>query len=180
MERILSLCALLLLANLDTALLGMSWGLARRRVTMGRGALIALATSLVTAASLLLGNGAGALLGKGASMASGLLLIGMGFWAVLDWLRPDAEEQEPPPGGVRETLLLALTLGLNNCGMGIGAGLGGQSPWLAGALNLVITLGALLLGGSLGERIRGAGWGRQLSLAGGAALILLGALAAQG
>lgn len=180
MERVFSLCALLLLANLDTALLGMHWALAHRRVGRGQELMLAGTTSLFTMLSLLLGNAAGAAIGQWASTASGLLLIGMGFWSVLDWLRPVEETTSPPPTGLGQTFFLALTLGLNNCGVGVGAGLNGQPPLLAGALNFLFTSLLLHLGGALGERARGTGWERQLSLAGGVALILLGALAAQG
>lgn len=180
MKQILSLCTLLLLANLDTALLGLRWTLGRHRAGAWEKTVIAVTTSLCTLLALYFGNLAGAAIGRWASATSGLLLIGMGFWSVLDWLRPEPETAAPPPEGLGQTVALALALGFNNCGVGVGAGLKGQPPLLAGLLNMVLTVVLLSIGSALGERARDTGWSRPLSLAGGTALILLGALAAQG
>lgn len=186
MEQVLSLFCLLLSANLDTVLLSMNWTLAKRRIPRWGVVLIAGVTSAVTMLSLLAGNLAGAWFnGQFAHKGSGLLLMGMGLWAVLDWLRVEEQAKPAPshdtlPGSLGQTLVLALALGVNNCGIGVGAGLAGYAPLVAGGINFLLTLAALPLGQFLGKTVQGSKAERWALLAGGAVLILGGAVAAQG
>ncbi|MCD8161317.1 MAG: hypothetical protein LUE61_09160, partial [Clostridiales bacterium] len=89
-------------------------------------------------------------------------------------------EQEGPPAGWRQALVLALVLGVNNCGIGLGAGLAGYGPWLAGGLNLLLTWGMLLLGQLCAGWVRRAGAERWAALGSGVLLLVAGAVAAGG
>ncbi len=185
MGQAFSLFCLLVSANLDTLLLGMSWALSDRRLSPRAVAGIGLVTSAVTALSLAAGNcvahwASSWLMQRG----PGLLLMGMGAWSVLEQLRGSGEAlsagPEEPPTTWRQTLTLALVLGVNNCGIGVGAGLAGYGPWLAGGLNLLLTWGMLLLGQRCAGWVQRAGAERWAALGSGLLLMIVGAAAAGG
>ena len=169
--------------NLDTVLL--SAGFAARGVVLrrGYGLVIAALTTLITWLSLALGAGAAALLGgRTAQVLGGLVLAGMGAWFLLDWLRrpgpppegaEEAEEAEAA-AGLRGCVALAAALAVNNAGAGVAAGVSGISPGLAAAANLLVTLGALPLGRTLGSRLAGRLLGKYALPLTGGLLILLG------
>ena len=160
--------------NLDTVLLAMGW--AARGVRPGRGQrlIIAVGTTLVTWLSLALGaraSAAGAL-----PVLGGLVLVGMGLWCVLDWLRAGGQGEAVPAAGssLWDCLALAAALAVNNAGMGAAAGVSGVDPlWAAGA-NLVCTLAALPLGRALGDTLAGRLLGRFALPLSGLLLTVLG------
>lgn len=168
--------------NLDTVLL--SAGFAARGVVLrrGYGLVIAALTTLITWLSLALGAGAAALLGgRTAQVLGGLVLAGMGAWFLLDWLRrpgppPEGAEEaeEAEAAGLRGCVALAAALAVNNAGAGAAAGVSGISPGLAAAANLLVTLGALPLGRTLGSRLAGRLLGKYALPLTGGLLILLG------
>ena len=146
--------------NLDTVLLAMGWAARGVRPGRGRRLIIAVGTTLVTWLSLALGaraSAAGAL-----PVLGGLVLVGMGLWCVLDWLRAGGQGEAVPAAGssLWDCLALAAALAVNNAGMGAAAGVSGVDPlWAAGA-NLVCTLAALPLGRALGDTLAGRLLGR--------------------
>ena len=160
--------------NLDTVLLAMGW--AARGVRPGRGQrlIIAVGTTLVTWLSLALGARASA---TGAlPVLGGLVLVGMGLWCVLDWLRAGGQGEAVPAAGssLWDCLALAAALAVNNAGMGAAAGVSGVDPlWAAGA-NLVCTLAALPLGRALGDTLAGRLLGRFALPLSGLLLTVLG------
>ena len=144
--------------NLDTVLLAMGWAARGVRPGRGRRLIIAVGTTLVTWLSLALGaraSAAGAL-----PVLGGLVLVGMGLWCVLDWLRAGGQGEAVPAAGssLWDCLALAAALAVNNAGMGAAAGVSGVDPlWAAGA-NLVCTLAALPWAGPWGTPWRGGCW----------------------
>ena len=160
--------------NLDTVLLAMGW--AARGVRPGRGQrlIIAVGTTLVTWLSLALGaraSAAGAL-----PVLGGLVLVGMGLWCVLDWLRAGGQGEAVPAAGssLWDCLALAASLAVNNAVMGAAAGVSGVDPlWAAGA-NWVCTLAALPLGRALGDTLAGRLLGRFALPLSGLLLTVLG------
>ena len=181
MEHGLMLSLLLVSANLDTLLLSAIWHSGGRRVTGREYALLALTTSLMTGLALLAGQWGGGLWSvTAAKRLSALLLVGMGLWMLLDWLRKwgeTAAETVRQPHSLASTLLLGLALGANNSGLGLAAGLAGISPVAAVIGNAVITLAALALGGCLAGRWLGKVLGDWQVPISGALLIIMGALA---
>ena len=164
--------------NLDTVLLSAAW--AARGTAVGRAGALALAglTTLITWLSLALGAGAAGLLGGALTRRlGGLVLVGIGAWCVLDWLRRQGappEAAEAPAAGAWGWAALAAALAVNNAGAGTAAGVAGLSPALAAGANFLATLAALPLGRALGGRRTGRLLGRYaLPLAGGL-LVLLG------
>lgn len=146
--------------NLDTVLLAMGWAARGVRPGWGRRLVIAGVTTLVTWLSLALGaqaSAAGMLPALG-----GLVLVAMGLWCVLDWLRAGGRGEAVPSAGgsLWDCLALAAALAVNNAGMGAAAGVSGIRPlWAAGA-SLACTLAALPLGRALGEGLAGKLLGR--------------------
>lgn len=182
MEQGLMLALLLVTANLDTLLLAAVWHSDGRRITWQEAGILTLTTSLMTGLALLLGQcGSGLWSVTAAKRISALLLVGMGLWMLLDWLRQlgetAAETAPKNPHSLASGLLLGLALGANNSGLGLAAGLAGISPVWAVLGNAVVTLAALALGGCLAGRWLGKVLGDWQVPISGALLILMGALA---
>ena len=144
--------------NLDTVLLAMGWAARGVRPGWGQRLVIAGVTTMVTWLSLVLGAGAARLVAP----LGGLVLVAMGLWCVLDWLRAGGRGEAVPAAGgsLWDCLALAAALAVNNAGMGAAAGVSGIRPlWAAGA-SLACTLAALPLGRALGEGLAGKLLGR--------------------
>ncbi len=181
MEFVWACLAVLLFAaacNLDTVLLAMGYAVRGIRLTPARRLVIACITTLVTWLSLALGDTAALVLPAGLSaMLGGLVLVGIGAWFVLDWLRRPAGGETPPPdgpAGLWGWVSLAAALAVNNAGIGVAAGVSGLSPGWAALGNFLVTLGALALGRLLGNRLAGRMLGRYALPLSGALLLLLG------
>lgn len=176
MGELLSLLLFLLAANLDTVLLAMSWGLRQRRFSRRAALVIASVTTAATWLALALGRWAAGWLTEGfAQRVGGGVLLAMGVWVLADGLR-EQEAETPMPASLGECGMVALALGANNMGMGVGAGLAGLTPGLAALCNLLITVAALGLGSWLGRRAAGSWFSRWAPLASGVLLIVLGAV----
>lgn len=169
-----------LACNLDTLVLALGFGTRGIRPALSGCLILAVVTTAVTVLSLGLGALGGDLLPPAlAGRGGGLVLVGMGLWMLLDWLRTWEEPSQPPPPQAEHYCSLAAALALNNAGAGLAAGVTGVSPLWGGAANFAVTLLFLPLGLSLGRRLRG---GRLAELAlplSGALLLLLGAAQAQ-
>ena len=176
MGQIISLLLFLLAANLDTVLLAMSWSLRQRRFSQKAVFMIAAITTAATWLALVLGGWAGSLMtGLMAKKLGGALLLAIGVWMLVDGLR-EKEDQAAIPATLAECGTVALALGVNNMGMGVGAGLAGLGPGLAALCNFLITVAAMALGGWLGHQAAGTWFSRWAPLASGILLIVLGAV----
>lgn len=164
-------------SNLDTLILALGWGLRGGRLTPGQGAVIGAVTTAVTWCALALGQTAAGLTAA-AALLGPVVLVVMGLWTLLDWLRRlDQPEQMPaPPRGLRGCLPLAAALAVNNGGIGVAAGAAGLPPVEASAVNLLVTLLALTVGCALGRRAQGGWWGKAALPLSGALLVVLGLL----
>lgn len=161
--------------NLDTILLSMGYA-ARGLAVSARGCLIlAAVTTAVTWLSLALGASAGRFLPvELADILGGLVLLGIGLWFLLDWLRATGGPEEPPPQA-RAWVPLAAALAVNNAGAGVAAGISGLSPLGAAACNFGVTVLFIPLGAWLGAGALGRLLGRYALPLSGALLVLLGA-----
>ncbi len=164
-------------SNLDTLILALAWGLRGGRLTAGQGAVIGAVTTAVTWCALALGRTAAGLTAA-AALLGPVVLVVLGLWTLLDWLRrlDQPEQVPPPPRGLRGCLPLAAALVVNNGGMGVAAGAAGLPPLGASAVNLAVTLLALAGGCALGRRARGGWWDRAALPLSGALLVVLGLL----
>jgi len=168
-----------LACNLDTVLLAAGYRLRGARLTLMGALVIAAVTTVITALSLALGRRAALLMPPGLPQAlGGLVLIAMGLWFMLDWLRRPGGENALPPAELSGAawVTLAAALGVNNAGAGVAAGVSGVSPFLGSVVNFAVTFVSLALGHWLGSRAE-RGWMGSCALpASGALLIVLGAV----
>ncbi len=164
--------------NLDTVLLSMGYALRGVRVSFGGSLAIAAITTAITWFSLALGSLAAAVLtAQFSNMLGGLVLVGIGAWFLLDYLRrlgPSQEEAPPPLSGPWAWISLAAALAVNNAGAGVAAGVSGISPLLASMCNFAVTLFFLPLGSWLGAGRVGRLLGKYALPLSGALLIALG------
>ncbi len=166
--------------NLDTVILAMGYGVRGVRLTPVQRLCIGGITTLVTWLSLALGDAAAAVLPADlAELLGGLVLIGIGMWFVLDWLRrpegaADGEETRRV-STLWGCISLAAALAVNNAGIGVAAGVSGVSPGWAALGNFIVTMAALELGRRLGDRLAGRLLGRCALPLSGVLLIALGA-----
>ncbi len=126
--------------NLDTVILSMGYAVKGVRVSLSHSLIIAALTTLITWASLLLGAGAARVLsGPLPNLLGGLVLVGIGAWFVLDWLRrlgPAGEaEGENRAATLWGCVSLAAALAVNNAGIGVAAGVSGIAPGWAALAN---------------------------------------------
>lgn len=168
-----------LACNLDTVLLAAGFRLRGMRLSLWGVMVIAAITTVITALSLLLGQRAALLLPASLPQSlGGLVLVAMGLWFLLDWLRRPGEDSSLPPPSADHVawVTLAAALGVNNAGAGVAAGMSGVNPLLGGTVNFFVTFLSLGLGHYLGSRAKREhvdGWALPLS---GLLLIALGAI----
>lgn len=163
-----------LACNLDTLLLAFCYRLKGVEVTPFQSILVAFVTTIITYLSLVLGAVASLSLGDSGTTLGGLVLVGMGLWFLLDWLRGHQEGENPAaPNRLWGWVSLAAALAVNNGGIGVAAGVGGLPPLTCALFNFGVTLLTLPLGRWLGAKIHGT-WLRQgvLPLSGVLLLIL--------
>lgn len=177
MGQMISLFCLILTANLDTLFLSMGWGLRNRHLTWWGTLLIAGVTSVMTWLSLEIGETTASFLPETAAKTlAAALLMAIGAWILLKWLKDEGQSPTPDqPITWWDALLLALLLAVNNIGMGLAAGLAGLPPMAAGAVNFAVALLTLWLGSVLGRLVAGRWLGRWADCLSGILLIILGA-----
>ena len=165
--------------NLDTVILAMGYGARGIVLSRGHSLVLAAVTTGITWFSLALGEAAAGVLPPALSaVLGGMVLIGIGFWFVLDYLRDPSGSAGEGADAVRAGSLegcvsLAAALAVNNAGVGMAAGVTGISPGWAAAANFLATLAALALGRRLGQGLVGRLLGRcALALSGGMLMVL--------
>ena len=165
--------------NLDTLILAMGYGVKGIRLSAGRRLVLSAVTTLVTWLSLVLGDIAALVLtARAGARLGGVVLVGIGLWFVLDWLRrlgPAGEaEGENRAATLWGCVSLAAALAVNNAGIGVAAGVSGIAPGWAALANFLVTLAALPLGRALGDKLAGRLLGKYALPLSGALLVLLG------
>ena len=173
--EILSALLLSISANLDNLFLGMTYGIQKRRITLGCNLLIGLFSALATflccgLASFLLGWG------PLAHLLGGVLIIVLGVRAMLE-PAPETPEGSAAPDrlSLRDAFLLGVALAANCIGLSFGAGLAGVPPVWAGlavGAASVLTVG---LGNALGLKAGLLVSGQRLNRLSGLLMLVLGA-----
>lgn len=186
MPELLGAAALFALAcNLDTLILAVTYGLKGLRLSPAAAAVLALVTTLVTAAALSLGYAASEVLAPLSGLLGGLTLAGLGLWTLLDALRQtksgetDEARTALTPGAC---VPLGAALAVNNAGAGVAAGLAGLPVLWCAAANLAATVLVLMAGQAIARRVAATlpGLSRLALAASGGLLLLLGVLQACG
>ena len=131
--EIASVAVLGLGANTENLPVGLAYGLARRRIGLPRNLLIAAVTTAATLLPLIAGRDLRHLaLTPAPDILGGLLLVALGLfnvWRERRGRRVAGPAVAPAPAraaiGLRETLVLAAGLSLNNIGLGFAGGIAG-------------------------------------------------------
>ena len=173
-------------ANTENLPVGLSYGLRHRRIGLARNLLIAGVTTAATLLPLIAGRDLRDLaLTSAPDVIGGLLLVGLGLFNIWqDRRRPLRAVEAAAPGnaragfiGLRETVVLAAGLSLNNIGLGFAGGIAGLAAApvalsVAGFSIALLWLGEWLSGRSA-RTLGGLAW---LPLDGNLLLVAVGVL----
>lgn len=168
-----------LACNLDTVILAMGYTIKGIHISVLGGMVLAAVTTLVTWLSLVLGVVTAGLFSPAiSSLLGGVVLVGIGLWLLLDYLRRmgRTETEDAPDGsrGIWGYVSLAAALAVNNAGVGVAAGMAGLCISAATLCNFLVTLAALPLGRWLGVRVAGRFLGKFALPISGLLLVVLG------
>lgn len=143
-------------ANIDSFILGLSYGIKKTKIPLIESLLIGFITLIGTAAALLLGKQALHVLPLSVTCWAGsFLLVFLGCYYVLKSRRTFQESVSIPDTVIplssrklplREGFFIGMTLSVNNFGIGIGAGISGLSPFPAAFCSLIFSVVFLSLG----------------------------------
>jgi len=185
-------------ANIDSIVVGLSLGMKNIRVGIAVNLLIACILSAVTMLSI----GAGELFyifmpGILSNLIGGALLVFIGLYTLWKAMTEGKQKAKAHSGhmkgyfdvleapekadadrsgaiDVKESVMLAVVLSLNNLGMGIGAGITGLNIYLTSAFSFVLSILFLSTGCFLGRRCLLKAFGKYASAAAAILIILLG------
>ncbi len=192
---LISAFLLSLSACLDNIVVGIAYGMKRTKIGLGSNLLIAIITSCGTLISMLFGRLIATVLpvtiaqNLGASM---IILIGIYF--ILEYCinknknnansLPDIVKEDiccnnntnicDRKIGLRETIMLAFALTINNLGIGISASLAGVNISATVILTFLISLITIILGVAMGYNVIGRICGKYAGLVSGILMIILG------
>lgn len=192
---LISAFLLSLSACLDNIVVGIAYGMKRTKIGLGSNLLIAIITSCGTLVSMLFGRLIATVLpvtiaqNLGASM---IILIGIYF--ILEYcINKNKNDANSLPDivkediccnnntnicdikiGLRETIMLAFALTINNLGIGISASLAGVNIAATVILTFLISLITIILGVAMGYNVIGRICGKYAGLVSGILMIILG------
>lgn len=160
-------------ANMDSLLIGLSYGLKKTRIGWKANSIVGLITAIGTALSMLFGQGLLTFFPFGsANVAGGLLILGIGVAGFLRFALPQESDQKPNqesaqnPGQrpsqqpdtktltAREVIWLSLALTVNNIALGVGASFTGMHVLPTTLCSFVISVLFLYGGNTLGYQSR--------------------------
>lgn len=179
MSELFSILLLSISANLDTFLIFISHGALQKKISLVKGTLMTLITTVGTFLSMELGKlFTGFLPLRIANMSGGLLLLAIGIWYFYDCFRDkEAEEDSTPQNlSLKETALLSLFLTANNAGIGVAAGITEMNVLLCTLATFFVTIVCILSGILVGKKAAGIFTEKRASMASAIMLIVLGIL----
>jgi len=164
-------------ANMDSFMLGLSYGLKKTRIGWKTNSIVGVITAIGTALSMLFGQGILAFFPFGsANAAGGLLILGIGLAGFLRFALPQEPNQESdqgssqesgqntgqnpdPNAGVKtlttkEVVWLSLALTVNNIALGVGASFTGMHVLSTTLCSFAISVLFLHSGNTLGSQSR--------------------------
>lgn len=153
-------------ANIDSLVIGLSYGIKKTRLSLAKTTLISLVTLCGTILALLLGQTIFSVFpGLSTQWLGNLLLIGLGYYYIRKSLRHILIHKKDAPTlqkqssegiskksiSTKACIFLGITLSLNNFGIGIGASISGLTLLPATALSFFISVLFLYIGNVLGR-----------------------------
>lgn len=183
-------------ANIDTFMLGFSYGIKKQHISLLTNFFLSTITLLGTLLSIVIGLHLSTLINPEiAQIAGSIFLILLGLYYCVKYLFtkhlgypqqisspaiaaasiPSAAPTDMPSTlSLSETILLGLTLTLNNAGMGIGASLAGTHVFLTLGITFFTSAFFLIAGNRLGTHFAAALSGPDTNLLSGLIIIILG------
>lgn len=186
-------------ANIDNFTVGIAYGIKKIRIQLLSNLLIALITATGTFVSMTIGLMVSRILSPGVANAAGsVILILIGIWVMKDFFRgtrinkrpkkdidlPACSEflKEPERADrnhsgtidLKESLVLAWALTINNFGLGIGASITGLNIYITVGCTFLFSILSISLGYMVGKSCLSAFLGKYSSLVSGMIIILLG------
>lgn len=159
-------------ANIDSFIVGMSYGIKKSDISLLKSTIISLVTLIGTIAAILMGTQISQFLPASSTVGIGCaLLIGLGLYYILKALfaflrnkirkREVKANEQPAPLKqeaedtalltLREGLFLGLALSINNFGMGIGASITGLKLVPTAVISLIVSVIFLYAGNFIGK-----------------------------
>lgn len=160
-------------ANIDSFIVGMSYGIKKSNIDLLKSTIISLVTLMGTVVAILMGTEISKFLPPSSTQAVGCaLLIGLGLYYVVKSLFSYVKNKfkrigvksnevnpitDPRPSKettlltLREGLFLGLALSINNFGMGIGASISGLRLVPTAILSLIVSVVFLYAGNLIGK-----------------------------
>nr|WP_288861939.1 manganese efflux pump [uncultured Faecalicatena sp.] len=159
-------------ANIDSFIVGMSYGIKKSDISLLKSTIISLVTLVGTIAAILMGTEISQLLPASCTVGIGCaLLIGLGLYYILKALfgflknkirktevktnehvsAPADQETKTALLTLKEGLFLGLALSINNFGMGIGASITGLRLVPTAVISLVVSVIFLYAGNFIGK-----------------------------
>lgn len=160
-------------ANIDSFIVGMSYGIKKSDISLFKSTLISLVTLMGTIAAILMGTEISQFLPASSTLGIGCaLLIGLGLYYILKalfgFIRNKARKTEAKTKNhvsaavkqkdaasalltLKEGLLLGLALSINNFGMGIGASITGLKLVPTAVISLIVSVIFLYAGNFIGK-----------------------------
>ena len=182
--HLLSIVLFALSSNLDSFVVGMSYGVKQVRIGLRPNLLIGGITFIGTALSMVCGKGLLRLIPvRAASILGSAVIILIGVYCLGSYLlrvvfHPAREERGAAAGikllSNRAAAILGIGLTVNNMGLGIGASIAGLSVFTTSLCSLLSSLLFLWSGNRLGHRLFTGGIGRYAEPAASVIIIVLG------
>jgi len=186
MEWLLPALVFALSANLDSFVVGITYGMRKIRIGWVSNVIISGIALGCTGASLLLGQWVSTLLPYSLTdKLGGLVLAGIGLYYCVKWIwrrfhplpATGSEKYDKNASGViepGEAVVLGFALTINNVGLGLGAGLAKLNLIASGLLTTLFSVLSLIIGSALGRRQLAHRLGRFAEPIAGLVILLLG------
>lgn len=145
---------LALATNLDNLCIGLSYGMAKKKIPVISNLIIALVSGIFSCVACAVARWLGEFYSGLAMILGSVLLFALGIYTLYEALfKPVCEEvQQPKQLTIQETLTLGVALAINCLGASFGVGLSSVSAWGLGLSVALFSFVFVGLGGHLGGR----------------------------
>lgn len=169
-------------ANLDNLVIGTSYEISNKRITLFDNFLIAIIGTIGTFLSMSIGTFLSKLLpNEMANLLGAFVLILMGVYFTFQSILNKNNDTKSLNNSYKNisfkaTIVLAIGLTLNNLGVGVASSVTGLSIPLVCIFNFIFSIGTIILGQSLGDHVVGKLLGKYSGIISGIILIILGTI----
>ncbi|ENX3947087.1 TPA: manganese efflux pump [Photobacterium damselae] len=166
-------------SNLDNFVIGFSYGVKHKQISLLSNTIIATITAVVTYLSMILGQWLTHLISHQESSDIGsIIFIGLGIWSIGNSFsnKKKTQKNDTKELGIKGAIILGILLSINNIGVGILGSISRLNITLITVLTFITSILLIYLGNHLGNHIIGRLLGRYNDLVSGLLLVILGLL----